>query len=57
MLITECIRVPLLKDENVWLLLHGNAVKVHMCIVYQFITVIIKSWQGKERISVEIYQS
>ena len=47
--ITECSRVLQLKDENVWLLLHGNAIKVHMCLAYQFITVIIESWQGKER--------
>ena len=47
--IIECSRVSQLKDENVWLLLHGNAIKVHMCPAYQFITVIIVSWQGKER--------
>ena len=47
--ITECCRVLQLKDENVWLLLHGNAIKVHMCLAYQFITVIIKSGQGKEQ--------
>ena len=35
--ITECSRVPPLKDENVQLLLHGNAIKVHMCLAYQFI--------------------
>ena len=46
--ITECSRVLQLKDENVWLLLHGNAIKVHMCLGYQFITVTIKSGQGKE---------
>ena len=47
--ITECSRVPQLKDENVWLLLRGNAIRVHMCIAYQFITVITESWQGKEQ--------
>ena len=47
--ITECSRVPLLKDENVWLWLHGKAIKVRMCLTCQFITVIIESWQGKER--------
>ena len=36
-------------DENVWLLLHGNAIKVHMCLTYQLITVIIESWQRKEQ--------
>ena len=29
-------------------LLHGNAVKAHMCLAYQFITVIMESSQGKE---------
>ena len=47
--ITECSRVLQLKDENVWLLLYGNAIKVHICLTYQFVTVIIGSWQGKER--------
>ena len=46
--ITECSRVPQLKDENVWLLIHGNAIKVHICLTYQFITVTIESGQGKE---------
>ena len=35
-----------LKDKNVWLLLHGNAIKLHMCLAYQFITVIMESWQN-----------
>ena len=47
--ITECSRVPRLKDENVWLWLHGKAIKVHLCLTYQFITVIMESGQGKER--------
>ena len=47
--ITECSRVPRLMDENVWLWLHGKAIKVHMCLTCQFITVIIESGQGKER--------
>ena len=47
--ITERSRVPQLKDETVWLLLNGNAIKIHICLTYQFITVIIKSWQGKEQ--------
>ena len=46
--ITECNRVLQLKDENVWLLLHGNAIKVHMCQAHQLITV-IESGQEKER--------
>ena len=48
-LITKCSRVPQLKDEKVWLLLHGNAIEVHMCLAYQFKTIIIESWQGKEQ--------
>ena len=47
-----CSRVLQLKDENVWLLLHRNAIKVHMCLTYQLVTVIIESGQGKERNSV-----
>ena len=30
--ITECSRVPQLKDENVCLLLHGNAIKYVSCL-------------------------
>ena len=47
-LIIECSRVPQLKDENVWFLLHGNAIKVHTFLAYPLITVIIQSGQGKE---------
>ena len=47
--ITECSRVPQFKDENVWLSLHGNAIKGHMCLAYLFMSVIIDSWQGKDR--------
>ena len=44
-LITECSRVPQLKDENVWILLHGNAIKVHGCLpVYN------NYWEKKNRI-------
>ena len=46
--ITGC-RVSQLEDENVWLLLHGNAITVHMCLAYKFTAVIIESWQGKEQ--------
>ena len=48
-LITECSRDPPIKDENVWLLLQGKAIKVHLCLAYHFKTVIIESGQGKER--------
>ena len=47
--ITKYSTVPQHKDENVWLWFHGNAIKVHMYLAYQFITVIIESWQGQEQ--------
>ena len=34
---------------NVWLLFHGNAIKVHRCLACQCVIVIIKSWQGNKR--------